>query len=193
MIASMETLRKLINTECNYRMADQTLDRFLSLMTEIRLKNKEPLIPYGKFDNNIYIVKEGVIRLAYFNGTKEMTFGFAIPGTLMISYHSFYQGTPTFFQYESCCRSVIMKVSKANFDEFFEESKDFSNWIFQMSIYQLYGWEKKPEVMNGSVKERFDALVKDRPQLLKNVSNRVIASYLGIDEAYLSRLKKRGV
>ncbi len=51
----METLRKLLNAECDYRMADETMDTFLGLMTEVPLKNKEPIIPYGRLDNSIYV------------------------------------------------------------------------------------------------------------------------------------------
>ncbi len=40
-------LKKLIYDECPYKLSDELLDRFMGLMTELHLKNKEALIPYG--------------------------------------------------------------------------------------------------------------------------------------------------
>lgn len=186
----METLKKLIETECDYRMADETVERFIGLMTEVRLKNKEPLIPYGKLDNNIYIVKEGLIRYAYFDGLKEKTHAFAAPGTLIISCHSFYMHAPSVFQYESCGESVVMKVSNAKCEELLRESVDFMSWMLRMSMYQLYAWEMKTTVINGTARERIEALIKNRPEILERGTNKVIASYIGIEQSYFSRLKR---
>lgn len=187
----METLRRLINTECDYRMADETLDRFIALMQQVHLKDKEPLISYGKFDDNVYILKEGFIRRVHFDGLKEKTYTFAGPGTTMISYHSFYEHLPSYFQLESCGRSVVMKVSEAAVNDLAKESNDFALWFLRIAVSQLYFWEKKAAVINGTARERFEALVKNRPEILKLVSNGVIASYIGVEQSYLSRLKRQ--
>ncbi len=187
----MDALKKLINAECNYHMADETMDRFLGEMSEVHLKNKEPLISYGKCDNSIYVVKSGLIRYAYFSGTKEVTFGFAMPGTVMISYHSFYLNAPSFFQLESCSESVIMKLPKEKFDELFRDSVDFKDWMFAMSTYQLYAYEMKISLISGTAKERFEGLIKNRPEILNIVSDKILASYIGINQPYFSRLKRQ--
>jgi hypothetical protein len=45
-------------------------------------------------------------------------------------------------------------------------------------------------VLNGTATERFEALLKNRPEILKNVSSKVIASYIGVTPTSLSRLKR---
>lgn len=186
----MENLKKHLNEECTYRMSDETMSEFLGNMTEISLKNHEPLIPYGKFDESVYVVKEGILRFAYFDGLKEMTFGFSIPGTVVIQYHSHYKRQPSFFQIESCGKSSVMKMSKAAFDRLLESSDDFKNWILRIQSSQLWLYELKLAVLNGTAKERFDALVRIRPEILQKVSMKVIASYIGITPSSLSRLKR---
>ncbi len=44
----MEELKQLLYDECMYKMPDEVLDRFLNVMSEVRLKDKEALIPYGQ-------------------------------------------------------------------------------------------------------------------------------------------------
>lgn len=38
-------------------------------------------------------------------------------------------------------------------------------------------------------RERFDAMIRNRPEIMENVPLRIIASYLGITPQYLSKLK----
>lgn len=187
----MEKLRLLLDEECDYRMKDETMDAFMGLMSEVKLKNKEPLIPYGCFDDSVYIVKEGLIRSAYIDGIVEKTWGFCAPGTLFISYHSFYNRKPSFFQYESCGSSVVAKVAKSDFDALLQSSPEFLFWIHRMQSAQLYFYEMKLSVLNGTAEERLEALVKSRPEILRKVSSKVVASYIGVTPSSLCRLKKK--
>jgi CRP-like cAMP-binding protein len=187
----METLRKHLNEECDYRLSDETVARFFGLMSEVYLKNNEPLISYGQMDYNLYIVREGLLRHTYFDGSMEKTFGFSTPGTIIMSYHSTCMNKPSVFQLESCGDSVIMRVAKADFEKLLKESRDFTNWMYRMSIFQLYAWEMKSTLINGTAKERFEALVKNRPEIIDKVSLKVIASYIGITQQSLSRLKRQ--
>ena len=186
----METLKKLLDAECGYRMKGETMDRFVGLMSERKVKRNKTLIPYGAVDDNIYIVKTGLVRIAYFDGFKEVTFGFALPGTLLISYYSLCRVDPSFTQLSACCDSVVMKISKAELTRLASESHDFAQWMMFMSLEQLLFHEKKLEVVNGDAKERFIALFKNRPEIIKNVSSKILASYIGITPEYLSKLKR---
>jgi CRP-like cAMP-binding protein len=187
----METLRKLLDAECSFRMQEETKDRFFALMTEVELKKNEILVPYGDLDNSVYVIKSGLVRVGYFNGFKEMTYGFGGPGTMFTSFYPFYQHDPSFFKFEVCCDSVVMKIPKAKFVELTKESVDFAQWVMWMFAAQLWLDEKKLAIVNGDAKERYEALVKNRPEIIENVSEKHIASYIGITRQHLFRLKKQ--
>ncbi len=186
----MEELKQLLYDECMYKMPDEVLDRFLNVMSEVRLKDKEALIPYGKIDNSLYIQKSGIIRFCYFDGDVEKTYGFALPGTVMISYHSFHMHKPSFFQLESCGESVVCRVSKKDVDSLIDSSHEFAKWIISLSMGQLYFVETKISLINGRAKERFMSMIKNRPEIINRVPMKIIASYLGVAPEYLYRLKK---
>ena len=48
---------------------------------------KKAVIEFGHINRNVYIVKEGILRVVYFE--KEETYGFASPGTICLSPHSY--------------------------------------------------------------------------------------------------------
>ena len=187
----MENLKKLLSEESHYRPSEAVMDLFLSKMTEVRLKNKEALIPYGKLDTNVYILKEGIVRMLYHEGENDRTHAFALPGTMLLSWHSYYMRYPAFMQLEACTDSTLMKISKKEFDDLIESSPEFAQWILSISMIQLYTYERRLSVISGSAKERFIGLITDRPILMEKVSQGIIASYLGITQSYLSSLKKQ--
>lgn len=188
----MDDLKKLLNKECSYCLHNETMDRFLELVTDsVELRDGEALIPYGNHDNNVYVLKSGIVRLAYFDGLKEMTFAFAMSGTVMISYHSFYLRDLSFFQLEACCDSVVLRIPRDKFIELTRTSHDFSQWIMWMSIGQLWFFERKLAVVNGDAKERLESLMENRPEILEKVQAKIIASYIGVTPQYLSKLKRR--
>jgi signal-transduction protein with cAMP-binding, CBS, and nucleotidyltransferase domain len=187
----MDTLQQLLNNECDYRMQEATMERFLGMMTEIRLKNNEAMIPYGKTDDGIYVVKEGLIRRVYFDGLTEKTYAFAAKGTVLFSFHSFYKGVPSVFQYESCGESIVYRASKRDIDELQRQSHDFTAWMSRIYLARLYHWEKKTVLIAGNATERFEALLKNRPEIIDKVPLKIIASYIGISPQWLSTLKNR--
>ncbi len=180
-----------MDAECSYRMQDETMDKFIGLMTEMKFRRGKAVINYGDIDNSVYVVKQGIVRNMFFDGFNERTFSFALPGTLLISYYPFCKGEPSFNQFEACCDSVVMKIPKVKFVGLAHQSHDFSEWMMYMSLEQLLFFERKRVVMNGNAKERFEALIENRPEIVENVSSKIVASYIGITQSYLSTLKQQ--
>jgi CRP-like cAMP-binding protein len=186
----METLKKLLQDEVIYQLTDELMNEFLKSMTEIHLKSREILISYGQVDDNIYVIKDGIIRYCYFDGDKEKTFGFGTPGSVSIQYHCYRMHQPSIFQLESCGRSVVMKISKKDLDSLIERSPDCAKWMLSLSIGQLYTNEMTLSLINGLAKERCLALLKNRPEIIADVPLNIIASYLGVTPPYLSKLRR---
>ena len=90
----MEKLKELLANECSFRPSGKLLDELLAPAESIELKKNEVLIMSGRLDPNVYIVKSGVMRYSYMNGIREVTFAFALPGSVMIAMHSYYAHLP---------------------------------------------------------------------------------------------------
>lgn len=183
-------IKRQLNMECDYKLSEEVLDRFLGAATEVALNNRGILIHAGKVETDIFIVKEGIIRFVDMDGDKERTFAFGLPGTMFMSRHSFVKGLPSYFQVEACCPSVILKISKQYFWSLIESSQEFALWVLHISFEELFYQEYKNTVFNGDARERYVSLLKSRPEIIKYVPQKMIASYLGITPQYLSRLRR---
>lgn len=219
----MENLKKLLALEAQYRLRSELMDEFLAGADDIiHLDTYQPMIDEGKFDPDIYIVKTGLIRGIYHDRNMEKTAGFALPGTILISFHCYYGRDRSYYRFEACCPSEVVRIPKAYFNEMLRKHHEFALWILSAHQNQLYYNECKNRVLSSDAKTNLVKLmenisgipkqserrIKDsvddeaHTQLVKRelftrwndifnlVPSRIIASYLGITEQHLSKIKK---
>ncbi len=142
-------LKKLLNE--GSMMSDELYERFIGSMTEINLKNKEVLIPYGKIDSSLYVQTDGLLRACYMDGENEKTYGFSDPGTVAISYHAHFMHQPSVFQIESCGETTVLKMTKKQVEELSDSSHEFTKWLLATRTGQLYTNELKLTVETSMV------------------------------------------
>lgn len=186
-----ETLKAALKEESVFAASEELMDRFLDAMEEIRLQPKEILTPLGKMDDNVYVIKSGILSCAYFDGIKKKINAFGMCGTLVMLYHPFYMRKPSVFELEACCETVVLRMSKRTFESLLRESHEFAQWMLDLSYGQLFAYEMKLSVINGTAEERFMSLINNRPEIIRKVAQKTIASYLGITPQYLSHLRRK--
>lgn len=183
-------LKRLIKMEGNFNPSDEIIEEFLGRMEEIHLKPKERLIDYDRVNTDIYCLKEGIIRIFHIEEYRESTFGFATPGTIILSPHAYYMQTPAFLIAENCkTPAVVMRMDKNTFDSMLKDSPEFSQWMFNLAMGQLFTCEHKLFLINGAAKDRYLSILKNRPEIIDAVPGKVLASYLGVTPQYLCNLK----
>lgn len=215
-------LSRLLALEATYRLRPETMEEFLAGGTLIALDTYEPMIDAGVFDPNIYIVKTGLIRGTYLDKNTEKTAGFALPGTVLMSFHCYYGHEPSYYRFEACCPTTLLRVPRQYFDEMLERSHEFSLWIMSMHQNQLYYNESRNRLLSGDAKTRLIQLTRymsgnadiiEAPdevtdgdnihralvrnglytrwkEIFRLVPSKIIASYLGITEQHLSKIKR---
>lgn len=185
----MKDLRELIREEGNYGISDQEIDRLLDNMEEISVPAKTPVIQTGKINTNVYLIKEGILRISYISDVREVTYGFGGPGSFFLSPSSFYMNRPAFMQVDTCKTAAsLLRMTRERFYSVMQVSHEFAAWMFNIAMYQIFMCETKLSLINGTAKERYVSLIKNRPEILKYISKKNIASYLDVTPEYLSRI-----
>lgn len=179
-----------LNKECTLKLPESLLEEFIKTGTPVVCAKGEKIISEGETDDNLYIIEKGIMRCWHTEDKKEVTQAFAQTGTIILSFHSYYAGEPSPVNIEACCPSVLLKISKADYDSLVERSHLFARWCLRVAQCQLYHYEIRHRVIRGDAYKRYQALVRHRPEILRNVPLKIIASYLGITPEYLSTLRK---
>ena len=187
----MKKLRELIRNECDFPLSDEVLDRFIGLMDRREVRRGKAVVETGDVNPDIYVVREGVFSADYFDGINDRCWAFALPGILMYSGHSYFCGEPAFYRYVACCNSVVYHCTKRDLDALIASSHEFAQWMHRLVQRQLYYYERINMLNNGTAAERLVSFVRNHPDILEMISNKALASYLGITQQYLSSLKRK--
>lgn len=180
-----------LGAEAIYKIDLQLMRRFIEMGELCEYCNKELVGKPNSVDSNIYIVVDGILRVWYWNGDKEVTDSFACAGTMMIYYHSYLYNLPPHYYFDVCGKTRILRITKADFDNLIYSEHQFALWVLSYSQCQIYYDTYKSQVINGNVLERYRAIEKNRPEIIKKVPMKVIASYLNVTPQHLSYIRKQ--
>ncbi|MBD5358520.1 MAG: Crp/Fnr family transcriptional regulator [Bacteroides sp.] len=183
-------LKRLFLDECRFHLNDEVMDEFLDLGTVIEVNRGEMVCQAGLVDSNIYVMIKGIVSRWRWNHNKEIVDTFSTPGTMFMEYHSYYASQDSHAFFEACCPSRLLKVSARDFDSLIERSHSFARWALNMAYSQLYSYEIRELNFNGDVYQRYETLMRDRPEIIREVPMKVVAAYLGVSPQYLSSLRK---
>ena len=148
------------------------------------------LFRQGEICRHLYYIKKGLVRVYYdsVNG-KEVTAWFSAENTLVTAIDSFYYHKPTNDYCEVLEDSVVYPISYTEL-EMILNSENGARLAFRI-LYEIT--RKMTEFISSikfrSAEERYKALIKEYPKIQQQTSLGHIASYLGITQETLSRIR----
>ncbi|MCM1319788.1 MAG: Crp/Fnr family transcriptional regulator [Muribaculaceae bacterium] len=188
----MEELKSLLKDELGYLPEGDGMDRLLARGEWLHLPAKHLIVEAGKKYPDVLIVREGIVRFYDWDGDKERTFAFGLPGSLMQNKHTFVMHLPSYYNVETCCPTTLLHIKEKDFWEVVNTDHKLALWMLNYAYGELFYQEyKNAKTHNGTAWERFQAMLADRPMIMEQVPQRIIASYMGITPEYFSVLKRR--
>lgn len=190
-ISDMQALLSVFNSI--YPLSDDLKNAIVKESEIIQVKKKTRLLNAGEKSNTIYFINSGAARVFYLDqeGT-EITSWFLFENELLISVYSFFTGLPGFEYLETLedCTLVTLKREKLN--KLYEQYLEFNFIGRKLTEYYYIRNEKQANDLRMlTAKQRYEQLITNNPKLLNRVSLGHIASYLGISQETLSRIRKQ--
>lgn len=171
----------------------EELDSISPYFMEKSCKKNEYLLREGEVCKYNYFVVSGCLRLFSVNKQGiENTRYFAFEGKFGTSFTSLITKEPS-FEYIQCLENS--KVLYIHRDDFYNlvETVPAVNKIYRNIMESAYITTQRRiyDLQGSDSLERVNLLLKNYPQILNRLSNKIVASYLGITPYTLSRLKAR--
>ena len=144
----------------------------------------------GSRCNHMYFIITGLARACYFKNGKDVTCHFSHEGQAVTAIDSFYQRKKTTYQVEFLEDSTAMRMSFDDMEWLFDRHPKFAKLGREMMMSE-YGnlVERLNDIQFHSAKERYDQFCTKNESLFQRVSLGQIASYLGITQETLSRIR----
>ncbi|MEM6806017.1 MAG: Crp/Fnr family transcriptional regulator [Bacteroidota bacterium] len=164
-----------------------------SLVKVRQLKRKEFLLQQGQLCSSIYFVNRGSIR-CYFESKDQRpcTLMFAFEDWWITDMRCFIKQLPSDTHIQALEASEVVVISKSAFDHLFEEMPKFER-VFRILMQNAYIREQSRmlEHLTCSAEERYRKYIAKYPRIEQLISQKHIASYLGITPEFLSYTKKK--
>lgn len=145
----------------------------------------------GRISDKIYFVEKGIVRTFYFKDGKDVTYSIATQNDFAGSMSSFFMQKPSNKIVETLEESHLWELEYGRLESLFEANQELSRVGRLFTNYGISVMEKRfDDMMFYTAKERYIILVQERPELLQKVPLGMIASYLGVIQETLSRIRK---
>lgn len=180
---------------------DPILDRIHPLSTASRLMLKENIVEVslpkhtliiraGKVEKNIYFIRKGIARTFATIDDNEITFSFGKEGDTIASLKSYIDHQKGYESIELLEDCELYRLNTENLQHLFNGNIDIANWGRKFAERELLKAEERLISRQlGTATERYAELLKNFPSLIQRVQLGHIASYLGITQVSLSRIR----
>lgn len=178
--------------ESSSSILEEEWEDIKSYWKTLKAKRNEHLTQIGKVEHYFYFVHDGVLRGYSFNDGNEVTVGFSYNGDYSGAYDSFLEQTPSDFAIQAISDADLLRIHYTDLMKLYDKYKCMERWgkIFNSNI--LIGMARRQvEARSYSAEEKFERLAKDSPHIFQLVSQKHLASYLGMTPETFSRLRKQ--
>ena len=139
----------------------------------------------------IYFIEQGFARIYYVSESgREITAWFFPENTFVTAIDSYYYNEPSSANCELTENAIVYSISYVDFEHLLNNHNEFGKFGFHV-IHDLA--RQMTEFINNmkfqTAEDRYKALVTKNPTIFQRVSLGHIASYLGITQPTLSRIR----
>ncbi|MFO0357021.1 MAG: Crp/Fnr family transcriptional regulator [Sphingobacteriaceae bacterium] len=171
-------------------LSKQAEAAIISISKLQEVKKNTDLQPIGHTCKTIYFLKKGVARIYYFKEHNDITESFSFENNIVVRYESLFTGKPSKKAIQLLEDAEVIAI-KANelfklYDQFPDIERLFRK-IFENALVDTVN--RVESIQFHTAEERYNALIKEAPDVLKRVPLKYIASYLGITPVSLSRIR----
>jgi CRP-like cAMP-binding protein len=160
-----------------------------------RTTKNEILLQQGETCREMYFVESGCLRIYQLHADGAETNILFCPENWWASDGlSFANGTVAEYGISSLEDSTLVSISAANLQNLFDQIPKLERF-FRLLFQNAFGLMQRRLnlALSTSSKDRFEIFYKQYPTLIDRISQKHIASYLGITPVFLSILRKRRV
>jgi hypothetical protein len=187
----MEALFELFNSI--YPMSNELEEYILKHLKRRKLKRKELLLKNGQINSVGSFLASGLLHCYYPINDKKITSWFLQENKLAISVQSFFSQKHSYECIEALEPCELFYLTHQEMETAYKTFLEF-NYIIRVLVqnYYMLKEEHTRQLQIGSnTRERFDWFLKTFPDLIKCVPARHIATFLGVTEETLSRMRSQ--
>ena len=192
-IAKFATMDEMVEYVLQFgNLNRQQIDVIAEKAQKLELKKEDYFSEAGKIAKQVGFIVEGILRICYYdNKGQEITKYFIDENNFVVDLHSFDDKVPSSEYVQAVTDCQLLVFSQQNWEEIANTIVDWENIvnkIVKKSLIQKI--ERRSPLVSEDATARYRAFMEKYPQLLNRIPLSYLASYLGITQSSLSRIRK---
>lgn len=168
------------------------IEHAISLFSSRKINKSDYFVREGQKCAEVAFIEKGIFRSFYASQAgDEITYCFRFPGDLIAAYSSFITGNGSLENMQALSDAELLVIQRKDIDLLVEENPNwvkFLKVIAEQNYLELEG--RVFQLQRDSAQERYQNLTEDQPEYIRQISLQHLASYLGITQRHLSRIRK---
>jgi CRP-like cAMP-binding protein len=174
------------------KLTEKSKEVLISICTELTIDKNVDLHPVGHTCRNIYFVKKGLLRIYYYKEAIEITENFEFENSIVARADSLFNANPSRKAIQAIEKSELVAINSSQLFKLYDTYPDIERLfrkIFENAYVETVN--RIESIQFHSAEERYQNLLNQSKQIIQRVPLKFIASYLGITQVSLSRIRAK--
>lgn len=173
-------------------LTDSEIEDFIQLLSYKNYKKSDYFIKEGETCKQVAFVLSGSLRSYYISDkAEEITYCITFPNNLMTAYSSFLTEQPAEENIQAITQTELLIISKEKIETLVQQNKNWIYFLKYIAEQQYIELEKRIfKLQKSDAAKRYADLMKNEPEYIQKIPLQYLASFLGVSQRHLSRIRK---
>ena len=171
---------------------ESELSKLFAAHEKVSFEKGKLFLKEGRIPNEYFILESGLARsyVIDYDGN-DITTNFFTPNQVVIEVSSLFQRIKSKENIEAIMDCECWKIDFNTFQELYHSIKSFNEWGRAWMSGKLFELKQRSvEMITENATDRYLKLMNERPAIFQYAPLKCIATYLGITDTSLSRIRK---
>lgn len=173
-----------------YPLEADDIEAIEAITTEVNIPRNTIIIQQDKLQHDIYILSSGLARVYYEVPNREITLDFNDAGCMLMSINTYARNEPGYENIAIVEDATLFKINSPALFRLYEENIRIANLGRKIAEYEFIKIEQRAmSKLFNTAQSRYMDLLDKYPTYINRIKLGYIASYLGISQVTLSRIR----
>jgi CRP-like cAMP-binding protein len=171
-------------------LSDEAKKAIEAITKVVNIRKNKDLQPIGHTCKTVYFINKGIARIYYYKDGIDITDSFATENNVIARVESLFTGKPSRKAIQVLEDAEILAIDANKLFKLYDiypEIERLFRKIFEASHVETVN--RIEGIQFHTAEERYKALLGEAPDIIQRVPLKYIASYLGITQVSLSRIR----
>lgn len=162
-----------------------------SCFTVKTIKKGKFLLKAGQVCKDLIFVKTGCIRMYYLSDNTEVSAWFSLNNSIAMEVHSFISQSPSICFLQTIEDSEIFVLPKAKLEKLYlsqPKTQELMRKVWEAALIMVI--PRFSSLQNDTAEKRYLDLIRN-PELMRQIPQKYLASFIGVTPTSLSRIRKK--